>query len=139
MGLSIFEDKTKTPCYDDLVKVLGTTFPIWKSIDGFVRSNYPEVYEEWKYGGKNYGWGFRLRDKKRVIVYLAPCDGYFKFSMVLGEKATKEVLGSNISQDVKKIIEEAPVYAEGRGFRIEVKYMDYLNDIENLILIKISN
>ena len=59
--------------------------------------------------------------------------------MVFGVKATQEALNSNISGEIKKIIEAAPVYAEGRGFRIEVKGDQIISDIKTLIDIKLSN
>jgi len=139
MALSIFEDKTKAPGESELCEALGETYPVWDEIKSFVYNNYPTALEEWKHSGKNYGWGFRLRDKKRVIIYLTPCEGHFKASLVLGSKATTQALSKNISNKIKTIIETAPVYAEGRGFRMDVKNADYLDDIKTLILIKLKN
>ena len=91
------------------------------------------------HSGKNYGWGFRLKDRKRAILYLTPCDDCFKASLVFGEKATKEALAGDISDGIKKIIESARVYAEGRGFRVEVTGPEIVADIKKLILIKLAN
>lgn len=139
MALSIFEDKTKEPGENELKMALGGTYPVWSEIKNFVHINYNGAIEEWKHSGKNYGWGFRLRDKKRVIIYLTPCEGYFKASLVLGAKATTQALSRNISNEIKTIIETAPVYAEGRGFRMDLKNTDYQDDIKTLILIKLEN
>jgi hypothetical protein len=139
MALSIFEDKSLTPGPDDLARVLGDTYEIWDDIKEFVYKEYPEVTEEWTHSGKNYGWGFRLRDKKRVIIYLIPCSGFFKVGLVYGEKATRASLDSTISKEIKTIIENAKVYGEGRGFRIDVTGKDILEDIKKLIKIKLSN
>jgi len=40
---------------------------------------------------------------------------------------------SDISQGIKDIIESARVYAEGRGFRIEVRDKELMNDMKKLI------
>ena len=95
--------------------------------------------EEWKHSGKNYGWGFRLKDKKRAIIYLTPVDRSFLFSIVFGEKATQEALQSTISEELKEIISTARVYAEGRGIRVEVKSANIISDLQQLILIKLKN
>jgi hypothetical protein len=64
--------------------------------------------------GKSFGWNYRIRDKKRVLVYFMPCDGFFKISLVFGEKAAKEALVSGISKEIKDMISSAKVYTEGR-------------------------
>ena len=139
MTLSIFEDKSRIAGNDDLLAVLKDTYDIWNAIKEFVHQQYPEVTEEWNNSGKSLGWGFRLRDKKRVIVYLIPCNGFFKVGLVYGEKATNAALESNISEEIKSIIDNAKVYGEGRGFRIDVTGKDILEDIKKMITIKLSN
>jgi len=139
MALSILDNKSIEPNNDQLAKVLGVSVKLWNEIIEFVHQIYPEIIEEWKYSGKNYGWGFRLKNKKRVIVYLTPSDGFFKVALVYGEIAKKEVLKSSISNELKKIIRDAPVYVEGSGFRIDVKSFEVLDDIKTLITIKLAN
>jgi hypothetical protein len=139
MSLSIFDDKSLIPGNDDLSRVLADKYVVWNNIKSFVYEKYQDVSEEWNNSGKNYGWGFRLRDKKRVIVYMIPCSGFFKIGLVFGENATKEALNSTISKDVKTIIESAKVYGEGRGFRIDVRHKEILGDIKKLITIKLTN
>lgn len=138
MALSIFEDKSVTPDEKMLSETMRKSYKWWKEIKAFVIQQYPKAVEEWKHSGKNYGWGFRLKDSKRVIIYLTPADGFFLFSMVFGEKATQEVLNSNISEDIKKTIREAKVYAEGRGIRLVIKSSKTICDIKKLILIKLK-
>jgi hypothetical protein len=139
MALSIFEDKSKEPVDNDLRNALGNTYELWNGIKNFVLRHYPAAEEEWKHAGQNYGWGFRLKDKKRVIVYLTPAHRFFRFSLVLGEKATQNALNSKISLTTKTAIKAAPVYAEGRGFRLEIKDNKFIEDIKALILIKLEN
>lgn len=139
MPLSIFIDKAKSPVEKDLSDALGVNYKLWKELKAFVCKEYPQAAEEWKFGGKNFGWGFRLSDKKRVIVYMTPCDNYFLASLVYGENATKEALESGISGEIKDIISNAKVYGEGRGFRIEVKNSKQLVDIKKLVQIKLNN
>lgn len=139
MALSIFDDKSKKPDDRDLAEVLGETFILWKELRDFVLQQYPGAVEEWNYSGKNYGWNFRLKDKKRAILYLTPGDGCFKASLVFGEKATKEALASGITEETKAIIASARVYAEGRGIRVDVTGPEIVADIKKLIHIKLAN
>jgi hypothetical protein len=139
MALSIFEDKSKVPGDADLSKALGGNYRIWIEIKEYVIDSFPGAIEEWNHSGRNYGWGFRLKDKKRVIIYMIPCDGFFRIALVYGEKATHDALLSSISGDVKKIIETAPVYGEGRGFRIDIKSSEQIPDVKELVRIKLNN
>lgn len=139
MALSIFENKEIIPDAKQLKNVLGKTYDNWVEIKAFVLSQYPKALEEWNYSGKNYGWGFRLKDKKRVIIYLTPCNNFFLFSFVYGEKATQAALKSNISKEIKQMIESAKVYAEGRGVRLEIHNNDSISDIKELIKIKLEH
>ena len=132
-------DKSQVPNDEELKKALGTSFDLWKSIRDYTLKNYPKAQEEWNFPGVKYGWSFRIKDKKRAIVYLLPGDKTFRVAFVYGEKATNQALSSNLSKEIKDIIETATVYAEGRGFRIEITDKKIIKDIEMLIDIKLAN
>ncbi len=139
MSLSIFTDQTHTPDSADLANALGKTLAYWNEIREFVVTHYPVAFEEWNFSGIKYGWGFRLKDKKRVVVYLLPCDGFFKASLVFGQKATDAALAADIAEETKQEIRSAKVYAEGRGVRIDVRSNAILRDILKLIEIKLAH
>ncbi len=136
---SYFIDKKSIPTTQDLKKTLGVTFSIWESLIDTTKSLYPKALEEWNFPGEKYGWSFRIKDKKRAIIYLLPQDKFFKVSLVFGQKATDAILNSNIADDIKTDLKNTSVYAEGRGIRIDVKNKSVLKDIQELIKIKIAN
>jgi hypothetical protein len=138
MALSVFETKAKMPAEDDLRKALETLYPAWKELKSFVLQHDADVTEEWNYSGKSFGWSLRLKNPKKVIVYLTPCSGSFLASFVLGPAATEEAMRSNISDKLKEIIDSAKVYAEGRGVRFEVKDPAIVGDLEKIVLIKLG-
>jgi len=70
---------------------------------------------------------------------LLPRDKYFKIALSFGQKAFDKIMSSSISDTIKLELSNAKAYAEGRGIRIEVKDNSILNDLEELIRIKISN
>lgn len=138
MDTSIFMDKTKNPTYTDLALSLADTFEVWQIIEEYVHLKYPAAVDEWNYSGAKYGWNFRIKDKKRAIIYLLPRDRYFKAAFVFGQRATDAILDSHISVAIKSELASARVYAEGRGIRIDVTDETNLNDIKELIDIKIA-
>ena len=139
METSIFNNKAKIPDNTMLSEALGDLYTSWMEIRDYVFKVYPKSTEEWNSPGQKYGWSFRIKDKKRAIIYLLPREKYFLVAFVFGEKATVEALGSDITREIKDIIESARVYAEGRGFRIEVRNREIIEDIKKLIDIKISH
>lgn len=135
---SIFTDKLITPTETDLKTALGAMFTLWQSIAEYAHSKCPKATDEWKFPGEKHGWSFRVSDKKRVLVYLLPRDGFFKVAMVFGQKAFEAVMNSTVSEDIKQELSAAKAYAEGRGIRIDVRDISVLKDIQMLIDIKLG-
>lgn len=136
---SIFTDKTIEPSDSELKSALGNTYSLWRKIAEYAMSVNPQATQEWKYSGDKYGWGFRISDKKRVLIYLLPRDNFFRVVFVFGQKANDVIMESTISEAIKEELRIAKVYAEGRGIRIEIKNRELLKDIWNLIEIKIRH
>jgi hypothetical protein len=139
MDTSVFSEKNTIPGDSDLVTSLGKTFPLWMEIKDYAYSKYPAAIAEWYYPGEKYGWSFRIKDKKRAIIYLLPREGFFKVAFVFGQKAMDAIMQSQISDPVKTELESARVYAEGRGIRIDIKNNDLIKDIKLLIDIKVAS
>jgi len=131
-------DLTKTPKSVDLVIPLANTFDIWTEIRGFVFEKYPAAVEEWHVSVKKYGWGFRIKDKKRAIIYLSPREGFFRVAMVFGQKACDQILKSNISENIKDELMNSKVYPEGRVIRLEIRDHSFTDDIKKLIEYKLA-
>jgi hypothetical protein len=134
---SIFTDKSIMPAESDLSEILGKFHKLWIGICEFTLKKYPKGVLVWNFEGAKYGWNFRIKDKKRTIIYLLPRSGYFKVAFVFGEKAYNEIMNSKISNEVKTELSQTNKYAEGRGIRIEIKNENQLSDIEKLIDIKL--
>jgi len=136
---SIFTDKEITPSQKDLKKALGSTFSTWQELQEYAKKSYPDTVEDWNFSSPKYGWSFRVKDKKRVIIYLLPRDRFFKVAMVFGQKATNEILKSHVADIIKQDIQNARVYAEGRGIRIDITDKTLTADIKTLISIKLCH
>jgi hypothetical protein len=137
METSIFLNRESIPTTTELTKALGATFHYWQVIADWVHLQYPKAMDEWNCS-KN-GWSFRIKDKKRAIIYFLPRDKYFKVAFVFGQKATDVILKSEVTDEIKKELDAARVYAEGRGIRIDIKNEKVLNDIKKLITVKLEH
>lgn len=139
MEHSIFMDKSLVPTDTDLKQILGDKYELWMQIRDRVYEKYPQGIEEWNFPGKKYGWSFRIKDKKRAIVYFLPRDHAFLVAFVFGGKAFNVIRESKVSAQIISDLESAKVYAEGRGVRIPVPDKSALKDIYSLIDIKLAH
>jgi len=131
-----FDDKAKAPDHKALAKGLGPSKKLWDEFVGHIASEYGPITETW---GFYKSWSLRLKHKKRTIVYLLPRDGHFLCAFVYGGKATEAARAAKLPRAIMKAIDEAPVYAEGRGFRLEVRSERDLSVMNKLAAIKMAN
>jgi hypothetical protein len=139
MALSAFDDKTRPPREDELATVLGKKLSLWTDLQSRIKTRFAPLSIDWGYASKSTGWGLRLKQEKRTVLYMTPCQGYFLASFALGEKAVKAAHESNLPAEVLEVIDNAPRYAEGRGVRFEVRSAKDVRNIEKVGIIKMAN
>ena len=133
--MSCFDNKNLPPGDPDLKNCLGDAYECWITIRDAALNAGQYNTSEWNFGGNKFGWNLRIRDRKRVVIYLTPQLNYMMIAFVLGEAASKEALSADIADEIKYEINSARVYAEGRGFRLRVAPA-LVKDILELIRIK---
>ena len=136
--LSVFTNKASIPSIKELKTALGSGYSLWQKVVRLTYQAYPDGKEEWNFPGKNYGWSFRIKDKRRAILYFLPRQGYFKVAFIFGDKAVAAVMASSISDQIKTSLTEARKYAEGRGVQLIVETEADLITIKKLIEIKLA-
>ena len=136
--ISIFTNKQQVPDEKELKLALDQSYVLWKQIHDMVLGKYPNGTKEWNFPGKKYGWSYRIKDKKRAILYFLPRDSHFLVAFVFGDKALKTILDSDIDDKIKTDLTNARKYAEGRGVRIQAT-KDVIPDIEKLVDIKLAH
>lgn len=139
MALSAFSDKSNAPTRDDLRSVLGAALDPWNTLLSLVAERIGPLSEVWGFTSASTGWGLRVHHGDRVILYMTPQKGQFLVSFVLGETAVTAARVARLSANVRKAIEDAPRYAEGRGFRISVRSSRQLSSLATLAQIKLEN
>lgn len=138
MPHSIFLDPTYCPTDIQLTEALGENYRYWETLrDAVLKSGKVET-EGWYFGGKKFGWSYRISDKKRVLIYLLPRDGFFKVAFVFGEKAIEEVKKSAINSNLIEELIAAKKYAEGKGIRFSVFTKDETLDALEFLRVKLE-
>jgi len=139
VALSAFDDKSKKPRVSDLEKTLGRTFVHWGNLITYLAKEYAPLLEKWNFAGAKWGWSLQLKQKKRTVLYLTPCEKHFLVGLVLGERAVKAAHDSSLPDSVLAIIDGAKKYAEGRGVRLEIRKKTDLDSVKKLAAIKMAN
>lgn len=131
-----FEDKTKQPEDAVLRDALRSTKGFWDDLISQLVQEYEPVTQAW---GFYKSWSLRLKRKKRTILYMIPQAGHFLCAFVFGGKATEAARCAGLPNEVLRTIDDARVYAEGRGFRLEVRNKNDLAVMLKLAAIKMAN
>lgn len=139
MALSAFDDKSSQPAPGQIQDMLRRTGVHWNALIAHISAEYPPLDQTWNFSGAKWGWSLRLKQKKRTVLYMTPCRGFFLVGFVLGEKAVKAARDSNLSEAVLAVIDEAKKYAEGRGVRLEVRNKKDLDCAKKLAAVKMAN
>ncbi len=134
MALSAFDDRSAPPSDGDVATVLGPAARRWERI----RSQLA-LTEEWGFASRSTGWGLRLKQGSRVIVYLTPRAGSFLASLALGERAVAAAREQGLPGPALAAIDAAPRYAEGRGVRLAVSTADDVETVRQLAAVKLAN
>ena len=138
MPLSFFAEKSHPPSEIEVAACLGRASALWRKIRQDVEARVPSLTPEWGYTSNSTGWGLRLKDGKRVILYLTPQREQFLASLALGEKAVSTAAGRRMPAEVQRLLEAAPRYAEGRGVRVVVKKTAHVRLVEALVSLKLD-
>jgi len=134
-----FIGHTAKPSSLEVAIALGASAISWTQLIDWLADVHDVLVHEWKSDSLRYGWSLRLKKKDRTIVYLAPCQGCFRVSFVLGPRAMEIVHATQFPPAVQQAIAEAPHYAEGTGIRLIVHKPTDLLPIRTLAEIKLAN
>jgi hypoxanthine phosphoribosyltransferase len=137
MSVSIFHLKNVEPDEKMLATALNTTKIHFDSITRFIENEYGEINFEWKFYNQKAGWILKIINKKRNILFIIPCSGYFRVSFTLGDKAVDKVVEGNFPDSVKNEFLEARKYAEGRTIQIDVRNDEDGKIIPELVRVKL--
>jgi hypothetical protein len=129
----------RPPSAAALGRALGATQPLWDELVAYLEATYAPVTPEWKMARTSPLGFLRLISKKRTILYLLPRDGHFLTAFVFGEKATAAVRASDVPAAVVTALNEARVYAEGRGIRLETRTLQDVATMKKLAAIKMAS
>ena len=139
MSPNAFIGKARKPTDAELAAALGPAKAAWDQLLTEVARECEANIREWKCYSPKWGWSLRAMRKKRTIVWLAPCLGYFQVAFIFGDKAMQAARQNKWPKRIVKVMDEAPKYMEGTGIRLEVKSSRDIGTLKKLAAIKLAN
>jgi hypothetical protein len=139
MAASIYTEKLVEPNDEMLTFDLAETKSYLDRIAEFIESEYGEFKPEWKFYNKKSGWILKMFTRKRNVLFIVPCEKYFRVAFTLGDKASDLIFNSELPDFIRKDLLMAKKYAEGRTIQIDVKSGSDFKTILELIKIKLLN
>lgn len=139
MLANAFIGQAKRPSKAQIARALAASHPLWQDLVSSLKQDLKLDKEEWNSYSTKAGWSLRLQFKKRNILYLAPGNGSFLASFVLGDRALAAAKSSNLPPDILKILDEAKRYPEGTAVRLEVHSRKDVEVVKTLARIKLEN
>jgi len=133
-----FVGKKVKPSSKEVATALGPASTAWSELIAWL-TGLGITCKDWQSISPKYGWALRPKVKTRTILYLAPSEGCFRASFVLGDKAVAAANASGLPQSVLQEIAGARRYAEGTGVRLIVRDSRDLDPIRALVAIKLAN
>ena len=92
---------------------------------------------EWKRYKKDAPWVLKVNQGSRTLFYLRPDAGFFRVTVLLGERAANAALGGRVSEALHEAIRGARKYAEGRPVPVTVRTLKDAELVEELVAVKL--
>jgi hypothetical protein len=123
------EGKPEQPTRAEMDEILGDGEAL---LETFLERN-PELRPEWKYYGAKHGWSMKVFRKKRNMCFVGPEPGAIGMGFVLGERAYDRLLTLDLRPSLRKTVEGARRFPEGRGIRLVLREDSDLEDAQVLL------
>jgi hypothetical protein len=137
MAIGTFTDKEHKPTIAEIVAAIGSKKLLWENMNNFMAESY-KLKSDFAFYGKNYGWALRFRKAGKALLSLYPGQEEFTAQVIIGQEQAEKALSSGLSKKAIKVIEDAHPYPEGRWLFIKVESGQDLNDVKQLLTVKLQ-
>ena len=109
----------------------------WEKLFESIHTNHPDFEQQWRYYKDGKSWLMKVVRKSKTIFWVSVVAGSFRVTFYFGDKAEAAILDSSISDDLKDSFKHGKRYGKVRGITVEIKNKTRLNDVSELIEIKL--
>ena len=110
----------------------------WKKLFDYTRTNHPDFENQWRYYNDGKSWLLKVVRKSKTMFWVSVAKGFFRVTFYFGDKAEPAILESSISDDLKDSFANGKRYGKIRGITAEIKRKADLDNVPELIRLKLS-
>jgi hypothetical protein len=134
----ILVDKSVYPSEEILFSIFGDKKVVWQRIMSYVKDNYSNITEEWRYYNDGKQWLFKKQQKKKTIFWLSVLKDTFRITFYFGDKAESLIEESRLPQKVKDSFREGKRFGSLRPISTVITGVSDIETITELIDIKVK-
>jgi hypothetical protein len=134
----VLGDKSVYPSDEILFSKFGDKKVVWQKILSYVKDNYKDITEEWRYYNDGKQWLFKMQQKKKTIFWISVLKDTFRITFYFGNKAEPLIEGSQLTQKIKDDFRDAQRYGLIRPITTVITGISDLENIQKLIDIKVK-
>ena len=132
----VLGDKSVYPSDEILSSIFGDKMIIWQKIISYVKDNYKDITEEWRYYNDGKQWLFKMQQKKKTIFWISVLKDTFRITFYFGDKAEPLIEGSKLPQRIKDGFREAKRFGSIRPITTIITGVSDIETITKLVDIK---
>jgi hypothetical protein len=134
----VLGDKSVYPSDEILFSIFGDKKVIWQKLLSYVKNNYKDVTDEWRYYNDGKQWLFKMQQKKKTIFWISVLKDTFRITFYFGNKAEPLIEGSQLPQKIKDDFREAKRFGTLRPVTTKITGVSDLENILKMIDIKVK-
>lgn len=134
----ILGDKSIYPTNELLNRIFGDKMVLWLKLINYVKDNYKDITEEWRYYNDGKQWLFKMQQKKKTIFWAGVLKDTFRITFYFGNKAEHAIEESILPQKIKDDFRVARRFGTLRAISTTVKENQDFDNILKLIDVKIK-
>ena len=134
----VLGDKNIFPSDEFIQSIIGDKIIIWQKLIRYVKDNYRDITEEWRYYNDGRQWLFKMQQKKKTIFWASILKDTFRITFYFGNKAESVIEESTVPQKIKDDFRNAPRFGALRPITTIVNENQDLDNIIKLIDVKVK-
>lgn len=127
------------PAYENFSEYVNSD--LWLELNSYIQETY-HILPQIEYSGCSMqkGWNIKYRKGGKSLCTLYPMQGYFIVLAVIGECEINEaeLLMPLCSEYTQNLFKQTVSGYSGKWMMIDVKKPDVLNDVKNIITLRVS-
>jgi len=134
----VLGDKNIFPSDEFIQSIIGDKIISWQKLIRYVKDNYRDITEEWRYYNDGRQWLFKMQQKKKTIFWASILKDTFRITFYFGNKAESVIEESTVPQRIKDDFRNAPRFGALRPITTIVNENQDLDNIIKLIDVKVK-